>query len=151
MRIRILCICILASLGYSCGNSIPIESEVRLNRPLGMTIQAQPRLMFLLSYIVQNQENTFDGYDLYIARTPISEGEIYSSLLPFSYDGGTPTFRHTRDDFDIENPREVSLKFYSDAITRFEKDITYYFRMTAHSREGLISEPSDEVSAVARE
>ena len=144
---------ILASilLFYSCGSSIPFEERVRLARPVGIEIQPRSQLNFLLRYYIQNQEKTFDGYNLYISRTSISEGEIYSGLSPFSRDGGLPTFRHAPDELDLDDPQEVVLEFYADAITKFEKDIQYYFRMTAHSREGLISKPSNEVSSTARE
>ena len=136
---------------YSCGNSIPFEEEIRLARPVGIEIQPQAGLNFLLLYYIQNQEKTFDGYNLYISRTTISEGEIYSVLSPFSRDGGLPTFRHGPGELNLNDPQEALLEFYADGITRFEKDIQYYFRMTAHSRENLISKPSNEVNSIARE
>ena len=141
----------LSFLSYSCGSSTLFIEEVRLARPVGIEIQRQSGTTFLLRYYIQNKEETFDGYNLYISRTPISEGEIYSTLSAFSRDGGLPTFRHNGEQCDLVNPEEVILEYYADAITRFERNIRYYFRMTAHSTEGLISQPSNEVNDIAQD
>ena len=135
-----------------CGNNIPFGREIYLVRPVNLQVEALPNLRFKISYSVQNQELSFDGYNLYISRSPISEGQVYSSLSPLSRDGGLPTFRHRPEDFNPNQLQEVIIERYVDTVTKFEAGIRYYFRMTAHSREtsgSIESRPSNEVERAA--
>ncbi len=135
----------------ACGNSIPFENNVRLLRPVGIQVIPQSDLKFKLIYFVQNQESTFDGYNLYISRNPISEGNIGHTVPALSINGALPTFQHGPEDFDVDEPKEALIQFFNDGISRFEDGITYYFRLTAHSRRGSLSKLSNEVSAKAIE
>ncbi len=136
----------------SCGNHIPFNDEVYLARPADILVNALPKSKFRISYFIQNQEPSFDGYNLYISRNTISDGEVYSSLTPLSRDGGLPTFRHNPQNFNPNEPTSVTLNHYVDTVTRFEPTIRYYFRMTAHAREtsgGVESQPSNQATNVA--
>lgn len=136
---------------FNCGNNIPYSEETILRRPVGITITAKPGLSFDLSYYVQNEEKTFDGYNLYISRNTIGDSEVETGILPLNLSGTLPTFQHSSEQVDLTNPIIQNISLYSDSITKFEKDVVYYFRITAHSRFGYISEASNEVFAAALE
>lgn len=131
---------------FSCGNSIPFEEETTLKRPVGLSADAVSGRQVQISYFIQNQEKTFDGYNLHISRATISDSEAISGR-PLIIDGTAPTFKHKISEFDASNPVTVTLSTF-DGIQKFETGVTYFFRMTAHSRNGSISEPSNEVSVV---
>ncbi len=134
---------------YSCGNNIPFPEERVLKRPVGLSVTANTGLTFTLRYFVQNQEPTFDGYDLFIKREPIGDSEpISGQLQPVNLTGTLPTFRHGPEDFEPSAAREV-LVTTIDGVREFEAGFTYFFRLTAHSRRGFRSDPSNEVSAQA--
>ena len=136
----------------SCGNNIPFNHEVYLVRPVNIQVEALSGRKFHIRYFVQNQELSFDGYNLYISRSPIADGEIYSSLTPLSLDGGLPTFRHHPKEFNPNESKSATLNHYVDTVTKFEPTVRYYFRMTAHAREtasGVESQPSKQVTSVA--
>ncbi len=139
-------------LYMTCGSNIPFGNEVYLLRPIDIRVEAIPQQRFKFSYFIQNEERSFNGYNLYISRTSISDGEIYSSLTPLSRDGGLPTFRHHPKEFNLDQLQSVILDRYIDTISKFEVKTQYYFKMTAHSRttaNGIESQPSNEVTAIA--
>ncbi|MDH5717863.1 MAG: hypothetical protein OEZ22_09515 [Spirochaetia bacterium] len=132
----------------SCGNNIPYTEETILKRPVGLKLEAKTGLSFDIIYFVQNEEETFDGYNLYISRKPISDSER-SSLPPLNLKGSLPTFHHTAQDVNLTTPVVENIHLYSDNITKFEEGVTYYFRMAAHSKYGYLSELSNEISEIA--
>lgn len=143
------------SLGQmNCGSDIPFDQEVFLNRPVGLQVKALAGRRFEIQYTVQNQEKTFDGYNLYVARQTIGEGELDTTIQPILINGALPSFQHGPEEF---NPNIMvtqivtglnfnsTLQFYCES----HPPITYYFRIAAHSRKGLRSiGASNEVSAV---
>lgn len=133
---------------YSCGNNIPFLEERILKRPVGISVTANPGLTFTLRYFVQNQEPTFDGYDLFIKREPIGDGETFGSLPPANLFGNLPTFLHGPEEFNPNVPVERLVPTI-DGARLFEAGVRYYFRLSAHSRRGFRSDPSEEVSAIA--
>ncbi len=141
-------IIILSFFCFHCGNNIPFLNEVTLKRPTGLVVTSLDGLKFEVSYTIQNAESTFDGYHLYISRSTISEGEIYS-LTPLSLNGSSPTFHHSKDELSsIPQKREIS--HFTDGVSRFEEGVNYFFRLVAHSRFNILSRPSNEVQNIAR-
>ena len=149
---RILSLLPLLLLTFYCGNSLPFQDEIVLARPTGITITAVSPLKFDLSYFVQNQEDTFTGYNIYIARSTIGESETVSTntvIPPLILDGSVPTFKHSKAEVNVNTPVTKTLSVYNDAVTAFENGVTYFFRITAYSRTKIESRPSNEVSATA--
>lgn len=138
---------VLALLMAGCGTNIPFDQELILKRPTGLAVTALPQRKMQVQYAVQNQEETFDGYNLLIARVSIGDSEAFS-MEPLTINGSIPTFLHTRADFDPNNPRTVILERFTNVMP-FEPGTTYFFRLQAHSRKGVRSEASNEVSATA--
>jgi len=134
-----------------CGNNIPYSKETLLKRPVGVSIVAKSGLAFDLSYHVQNEEDTFDGYNVYISRDSISDSEIETLVPALNLSGSLPTFQHSKDEVDFVNSVTQNIALYSDSITNFENGVTYFFRIAAHSRYGYLSKASNEVSAAAFE
>lgn len=137
---------ILLTLTLHCGTSIPFDQELTLKRPTGIVVTALAGQKMQLQYTVQNQETTFDGYNVLIARTEIGDSEIYS-LEPLTINGSVPTLLHSNADFNINLVRSVTLNRLTNVLP-FEIGTTYYFRIQAHSRKGVRSEGSNLVSAV---
>lgn len=135
----------LCLLFLNCGTSIPFDEERYLKRPTGLQVTAQAGQKMLVQYAVQNQEQTFDGYNLLIQRVPIGDGEVLT-MEPLTINGSTPTFLHNSSQYDINTLRSVTLSRYTNVLP-FEVGTTYYFRLQAHSRKGVRSEGSNEVSA----
>lgn len=146
MKLIALSSLVLAAL--HCGTSIPFDQELTLKRPTGISVTAQPGQIMQLSYTVQNQEQTFDGYNVLIARTEISDGEVYS-LEPLTINGSVPTLLHSSADYNINLIRNVNLYRFTNVLP-FEVGTTYFFRIQAHSRKGVRSEGSNLVSAVGQ-
>ncbi|MCB1199180.1 MAG: hypothetical protein KDK41_00940 [Leptospiraceae bacterium] len=144
-------------LGFllNCGNDIPFDQENFLNRPVGLQVTALAGRQFQVSYSVQNQEKTFDGYNLYVARQTIGDGELDASVPALIFNGATPTFQHGPEDFAPNTvlTRVISgINFTSTLqfLCESSPPITYYFRIAAHSRKGIRSDPSNEVTAVCQ-
>ncbi|MDW8307471.1 MAG: hypothetical protein RML34_10445 [Leptospiraceae bacterium] len=135
-------------ISLSCANNIPFLEERILKRPVGISITANQGLTFTLRYYVQNQEPTFDGYDLFIKREPIGDGEVFGALGPANLYGNLPTFLHGPEEFDPNRPIERLISTI-DGARLFEAGVRYYFRICAHSRRGFRSDPSEEVSSIA--
>lgn len=130
----------------NCGTSIPFDQEISLKRPTGLVVTALSGQRMRVQYAVQNQEITFDGYNLLISRLTIGDGEVFS-LEPLNYNGSNPTFLHSNADFDVNTLLSVTLS-RSTNTQPFEIGTTYYFRLQAHSRKGVRSEGSNEVQVV---
>jgi len=143
-RLSRLIIPLLFAIG--CGTSIPYDQELFLKRPTGLQVTALSGQRMQVQYAVQNQEVTFDGYNLLIARVTISDGEVFS-LEPLNYTGSNPTFLHSNADFNPNSMITVTLS-RSTLTQPFEVGTTYYFRLQAHSRKGVRSEGSNEVAVV---
>ena len=140
----------------SCGSSIPFQAETDLKRPVGLSVTAISGLKFQLSYFVQNQESSFIGYNLYIARNTIGDQEARadSTIPALNLDGTLPTFKHSSTDIDLNIPKTAEVSLYHDAVTNFEVGVTYFFRITACARNLSLSSqqeslPSNEVSVTA--
>jgi len=128
-----------------------------LERPVGLVVTALAGQRFQVEYHVQNSENTFDGYNLYISRFSSGDGGGSSNLEAYNYDGSVPTFIHSNVDYDLVNPVSFILSEYmgvTQAIdgssfiyyVPFEKGVTYYFKIKAHSQFDTLSEFSNEVA-----
>lgn len=130
-----------------CGTSIPLDVENQLIRPVGLTVTALSGQKMLVQYTVQNQERTFDGYNLAIARTTIGDGEA-ASLPPLTITGSYPTFIHSNADYNPNVVISQTLSRFTNTLP-FEVGTTYFFRLIAHSRKDPAknSLPSNEVSA----
>ena len=146
MKSRVLFIS-LAMLAQRCGTSIPLDVENQLVRPVGVTVTALAGQKMLVQYTVQNQERTFDGYNLAIARTTIGDGEA-ASLPPLTITGSYPTFIHSNSDYNPNLVISQTLSRFTNTMP-FEVGTTYFFRLIAHSRKDPAknSLPSNEVSA----
>lgn len=138
--VALLCV----SLG--CGTDIPFDQELYLRRPTGLQVTALAGQQMRVEYAVQNQEATFDGYNLLIARVSIGDGEA-QTMEPLTINGSTPTFLHNKSQYDVNTLRSVTLSRFTNVLP-FEVGTTYFFRLQAHSRKGIRSEASNEVSAV---
>jgi hypothetical protein len=138
---------LVALVVLGCGTSIPFDLELYLKRPTGLKVTALPGQKMLVEYTVQNQEETFDGYNLLISRVSIGDSEAFS-LEPLTINGSIPTFLHSRNEFDVNRIRSVTLERFTNVLP-FEVGTTYYFRLQAHSRKGVRSEASNEVTATA--
>jgi hypothetical protein len=136
----------IIGLGLGCGTSIPFDQELILKRPTGLQVTAQAGQKMLVQYTVQNQEQTFDGYNLVIARVSIGDSEAYS-MEPLTINGSVPTFLHSSSEYNVNTVRSVVLERFTNTFP-FEVGTTYFFRLQAHSRKGVKSQPSNEVSAV---
>lgn len=128
-----------------CGTSIPFDQELFLKRPTGLQVTAVAGQKMLVQYTVQNQEETFDGYNLLISRISIGDSEAFS-MEPLTINGSTPTFLHSRSEFNVNTVRSVTVERFTNVLP-FEIGTTYYFRLQAHSRKGVRSEASNEVTA----
>lgn len=135
-------------LANNCGTSIPLDVENQLIRPVGLTVTAQAGQKMLVQYTVQNQERTFDGYNLVIARTTIGDGEA-ASITPLTITGSYPTFIHSNADYNPNLVISQTLLRFTNTLP-FEVGTTYFFRLIAHSRKDPAknSLPSNEVSAM---
>ena len=141
-----------------CQTEITYKMNEELQRPVGLQVYALNGGVFRVQYYVQNEEDTFDGYNLYISR--ISSGD-QNTLEPYQLTGSTPTLLHSAADVDYLNPVTVDIYRYMDVIrdingksitsfTPFETGTRYYFKIRAHSRFNDISLPSNEVSAITK-
>ncbi|HRP68121.1 MAG TPA: hypothetical protein PLY93_01140 [Turneriella sp.] len=131
----------------SCGTDIPFDQELYLKRPTGLSVTAIADKKMSVTYYVQNQEATFDGYNLLIDRLTIGDGNA-QTMEPLTIDGGVPTFQHSPSDYNINTPRTAIISRFTNVLP-FEVGTTYFFRLQAHSRKGVRSEASNEVSATA--
>ncbi len=136
---------VVSLLLLRCGTSIPFDQELYLKRPTGLQVTALPGQKMLVQYTVQNQEETFDGYNLLISRISIGDSEAFT-MEPLTINGSVPTFLHSRNEFDVNTVRSVILERFTNVLP-FEVGTTYYFRLQAHSRKGVRSEASNEVTA----
>lgn len=136
---------LVSLLFYSCGNNIPFLEVAQLKRPVGITLEAQSGLNYKLTYYVQNQEEVFDGYNIYVSRSTIPDSTNVSGS-PLVIDGTVPTIKLSPADFDLQNSKSITMTTY-DGFRAFESGVTYFFRISAHSRTGGVSELSNEVSA----
>lgn len=137
---------LIASLALvRCGTSIPFDQELFLKRPTGLQVTAVAGQKMLVQYSVQNQEETFDGYNLLISRVSIGDSEAFS-MEPLTINGSVPTFLHSNAEFNVNTVRSVILERFTNVLP-FEVGTTYYFRLQAHSRKGVRSEASNEVTA----
>lgn len=137
---------ILLLILLQCGTSIPFDEERYLKRPTGISVTALPGRIMQLSYTVQNQEQTFDGYNILISRTEIGDSEVFS-MEPLILNGSVPTILHSKDDYNINLVRTATLPRLTNTLP-FEVGTTYFFRIQAHSRKGVRSEGSNQVRAV---
>ncbi|MFZ5630010.1 MAG: fibronectin type III domain-containing protein [Spirochaetota bacterium] len=142
---RLAVILLSTLLLVRCGTSIPYDQELFLKRPTGLQVTAVAGQKMLVQYTVQNQEETFDGYNLLISRVSIGDSEAFS-MEPLTINGSTPTFLHSRSEFNVNTVRSVTVERFTNVLP-FEVGTTYYFRLQAHSRKGVRSEASNEVTA----
>lgn len=129
-----------------CGTNIPFEQELTLKRPTGIAVTALAGQKMQLQYTVQNQETTFDGYNVLISRTEIGDSEVFS-MEPLTINGTVPTLLHSNADYNINLVRSVTLNRLTNVLP-FEVGTTYFFRIQAHSRKGVRSEGSNLATAV---
>ncbi len=138
---------ILTFIALGCGTSIPFDQEFTLKRPTGLNVVPLSGKRMEIQYYVQNQEQTFDGYNLLIGRVSIGDSEVYS-LEPLTINGSVPTFLHSSSEFSVSTLRTVIIERLTNVLP-FEAGTTYFFRIQAHSRKGVRSEGSNEVQVTA--
>lgn len=123
--------------------------------PVEVPVNLQLRMEFDINYYVTNQEVGFLGYNLYISKTTTSAEAALLGIgtLPYMPDGVEPTFPHVaaspstassalitqRVEFEVPPP---GLKF-------FQLCEKYFFRMTAVTRNGLVSNSSPQQASCA--
>lgn len=150
---------IISHLGH-CSMQLPTQPDEQLERPTGIYVSAKAGKTFELSYYVQNDENIFDGYNLYISRYSTGDKSINENTRPYTIDGSYPTFPHSNADYDLSNPIAVTLDYFIESYydvsgnlrvnyIPFEEGVTYYFKLKAHSIYNSESNFSNEVSAIA--
>ncbi|AFM13295.1 hypothetical protein [Turneriella parva] len=130
-----------------CGTSIPFDQELTLKRPTGLNVVALSGRRMQVEYYVQNQEDTFDGYNLLISRVSIGDSEVFTQE-PLIINGSVPTFLHSSSEFNVSALRTVIIDRLTNVLP-FEVGTTYFFRIQAHSRKGVRSEGSNEVQVTA--
>lgn len=130
-----------------CGTSIPFDQELTLKRPTGLNVVALSGRRMQVEYSVQNQEDTFDGYNLLISRVSIGDSEVFTQE-PLIINGSVPTFLHSSSEFNVSALRTVIIDRLTNVLP-FEVGTTYFFRIQAHSRKGVRSEGSNEVQVTA--
>lgn len=140
-------VCPTLLFALNCGMNIPYDEELSLKRPTGLSVTALSGKKMLVEYAVQNQEKTFDGYNLLVSRVSISDGEAYS-MEPLTINGSTPTFLHSNSEYDVNRRLSVTVSRFTNVMP-FEVGTAYFFRLQAHSRKGVRSEASNEVQATA--
>lgn len=137
---------------YACANQIIYEKTETLDTPSTPSVTAQAGKKFSISYTVENDEDTFIGYNLYVSTSSISDSDV-SSLLPVSDNGNIPTVSHQKDEegqseqYVVSAYREENGGFVIPMS--FTAGKKYYFRLCAYSRLGKLSTPSTETSATA--
>ena len=153
---RWLILLFFSGLTLSCASNIGYQVNETLDRPVGLQVYARPGGLFVISYYVQNDEDTFDGYNLYISRE--STGDT-NKIPPYTINGSIPTFLHTSANYDPNTAVNVSISEFMDVrvdlngnkttnYVPFETGTRYYFKIKAHSRFNFLSQPSNEASAV---
>jgi hypothetical protein len=156
---------ILALIMVGCNSSPDYDpNEIPLT-PYGIKVKANSGNTFTLSYYIQNEENTFDGYNLYITREPSVSVEKTANLKaiaqPYTTTGSSPTIPHSSSEIDLNTPGTIAIETFmisqknldgsiSKTFLPFESGTRYYFKLTAHTfyeQESVYF--SNEVSAVA--
>jgi len=138
----------LLALVARCGNNIPFQYEPQLVRPTGLIVTALSGQQMEVQYAVQNQELTFDGYNLVISRMSIGDGEA-QQMTPLTINGSVPTFLQNSTQYDPNIMVTQVISRFTNTFP-FEVGTTYYFRLLAHSRKGVLSLPSNQVLATGQ-
>lgn len=142
---------LLVVLFYGCANQILYDEDESLAAPTTLSVNAVGGSTFQINYKVENKENTFIGYNLYISTSSISDSDI-DNLVPFSLAGNIPSFRHDVSQLNSSFQKEIKTyqkKSNSFLLTmQFKQGQKYYFRICAYSRYGKASTPSKQVWAV---
>jgi len=149
----------MVTMSFSCATSLVLNENEYLTRPSNISVSGQAGGKFQLTYYVENTENTFDGYNLYISKESTGDAGGNQVIEAYQYTGSVPTFIHSPDEVDSVTPVTVSLDKYmqitysldgNKVITYvpFEEGATYFFKMKAHSQFDILSEFSTEVSDV---
>lgn len=136
---------------YSCANQILYDDNESLAAPTTLSVNAVGGSTFQVNYKVENKEDSFIGYNLYISTSSITDADI-SNMLPVSPKGNIPSFRHDTTQYNLSFQKEIKTyqKKSSPFILTmpFKQGKKYYFRICAYSRNGKTSTPSKQVSAV---
>jgi|GEM_PF-2127563 len=130
------------------------------NQPVGIKVRANSGLTFTLYYYVQNQETSFDGYNVYITRESTGNTQPANLYPPYSLRGSSPTLVHNQSDIDVDQPRIFFIPSFvtfhpnsygaqNTLYLPFQAGVRYFFKITAHTIFDKESLPSNEVSAVA--
>ena len=131
-----------------CGVGVPYNSNAILKRPIHISIKGISGKKIELTYQIQNQEEDFDGYNIYLSRTGITEAEAEINIPPLKIDGSIPSVKHNPKEYNPANSQVLQILYYNDNITQLEVNVTYFVRIAAHSRTGIRSELSNESSTV---
>jgi len=143
-----------------CSQGINYNKNQKLATPAGFNVYPLPGSSFKVSYFVQNSEDIFDGYNLYITRESTGEVVTTAPLQPYTINGALPTFIHSAADFNPTSPVEITLTLYMDTrldlsgnistnYIPFEPGVYYFFKIKAHSIYDTYSTFSNEVSVMA--
>jgi len=144
---------------FSCSTNTDYFEQEKPATPTQFTITALSGGRFQITYLVENNEQTFDGYNIYIAKQSTGDVSPVTSNIPYTLDGGYPTVRHNASEFStvpknliIETYLEKASSIQGSTITIYPPFVPgdlYYFKMTAHTRYNIESNPSVQKSAVA--
>ncbi len=146
MLVRVFFSCFLFFLFFfSCGTYLPENEDDTLSPPAIESVDVvklddgSPAL--LVKYYGYNVERKFDGYNVYI-----KEGEhISSDIPPIKPNGVEPTISLSPDDADANKLRSYKITTLSDNKTPLAWGVYYSVVMKAHSKDGKLSNPSNEV------
>ncbi len=133
----------------SCADSPPLNPTGYLSPPLGLTAEADSTGDGIrLSFYSGNDENDFDGFNVYVAT---------AENLAYTREGSIPLLPDSVEPTIIMSPQEISsnvklsylVRFSASNRTPLSSQVRYYFLVRAHSSQGRVSPPSNEASAIA--
>lgn len=148
-RVRITVMPFLLAALTNCSAQAPLNPIRSLSSPLGLeaaSVADGPGIQ--LSYYGANDEDDFDGYNLYISESE-DVSDIAAGKTPLLLDGLTPTIPLSPEELDTDLKREYLVIYRDNWRTPLTSGVTYYFILRAHSSNGVTSPPSNEASAIA--
>ncbi len=135
------------SLPFSCSNISPLNPTASLQPPLGLKASIGIDKFVVLTFYSANNEDDFDGFNVYISESNNVAATI-SSALPLTPDGIVPTIRSKPLDVDSNKLRAYTVSYRDNKGTPLSSGVRYYFILRAHSSNSQVSPPSNEASAL---
>jgi hypothetical protein len=146
LLVRVFFSCFLFFLFFfSCGTYLPENEDDTLSPPAIESVDVvklddgSPAL--LVKYYGYNVERKFDGYNVYI-----KEGaHISSGTPPLKPNAVEPTISISPTEADASKLRSYKISVSEDNKTPLAWESYYTIIMKAHSRDGKLSNPSNEI------